>query len=129
MEKGFFFLRIFVNCSLCLNVFLPPLPKGQCPILLDFLEKSWKEVVSDCKTFALKGSKNAAKKKFLFWWIVLLKNLSLFCFLVIYYLSHVTSNLSPVTNNFSLYFLLKVRLEKDCSLTTKRTLELEMCHI
>ena len=28
---------------------------------------------------------------------------------------------------FNLYFFLKVRLEKECSMTTKRMLELEVC--
>ena len=33
------------------------------------------------------------------------------------------------TNVFTLYFLLKVRLEKECSMTTKFMLELEVCLI
>ena len=32
-------------------------------------------------------------------------------------------------NVFTLYFLLKVRLEKECSMTIKFILELEVCHI
>ena len=48
------FLKDFFVCSLCLNIFLPPLFKVQSPNFLDFgifEEKDWKEVVSDLTTF------------------------------------------------------------------------------
>ena len=81
---------IFVICSLGLKVFLPPLPR----------------VVSDCKTFAHKGSKIAACKKVCF-----LANCVLEEFIFILFSCHLspvtchqspfTCQLSPVTRHLS----------------------------
>ena len=55
-----------------------PLPEVQCPTSFRYLESlgetKWKEVVSDCKTFAHKGSTIAAQKKEFFWRIMFFKN-------------------------------------------------------
>ena len=99
------FLRIFVICSLRLKVFLPPLPEVQCPILFWFSEslgksngKKWSQIV---KLLLIKGLHLPRKKSCFFWQIVFFKNLSLFCFMVIYHISPLTSHLSPVTCHLS----------------------------
>ena len=65
-KKVFFFLRIFVICSLRFKVFLPPLPEVQCQFFffLESLEKSfgkkWSQIV---KLLLMKGLKLPCKKK------------------------------------------------------------------
>ena len=60
-----FITDIFFICSLCLNVFLPPLLEVQCPNILDFLGKSngkkWSQIWN---LVLIKGVK--LPRKFLF---------------------------------------------------------------
>ena len=82
-------------------------PTSRSPMskLFRFLEffgksygKKWFQIV---KLMLKKGLKSLRKKKFLFWQIVFLKNLSLFGFLVIYHLSPVTCHMSQVNCHLS----------------------------
>ena len=66
LQKKFFKFFFFLICSLCLNIFLPPLPKVQCPIFLDF-RNPWGKVIERgglrFEFFAHKWCKIAVKKK------------------------------------------------------------------